>query len=204
MTRRSVRIGAEVEVVDAVTGRAYRATDISTSGLFLEGAQHLVAGSVQRLALRFGSREVSLNARVARKSDRGVGLVLVEPSPGNLAALSDLLDDALAASGSTVDEKRGAPRVHGAGVTRWSYSGVERLGMLEDLSTTGAAIRSDEVLPDGTRMRITLVQQPSGSQVMTEAVVVRRTERGFAIRFDGPSPEFLAAVSQRAGAASQR
>jgi hypothetical protein len=204
MTRRSVRIGAEVQVVDAVTGRAYRATDISTSGLFLEGAQHLAPGSVQRLALSFGGREVSLNARVARKSDRGVGLVLVEPSPGNLAALSELLDAALAASGSTVDEKRGAPRASGAGVTRWSFSGVERLGMLEDLSSTGAAIRSDEVLPDGTRVKITLVQQPTGSQVSTEALVVRRTERGFAVRFESASPEFIAAVSQRGGAASQR
>jgi hypothetical protein len=204
MTRRSVRIGAEIEVVDAVTGRAYRATDISTSGMFLEGAQHLDLGSMQRLALRFAAREVSLNARVARKSERGVGLVLVEPSPGNLAALSELLDDALAASGSTVDEKRGSPRTRGAGVARWTYGGTERLGMLEDLSSSGAAIRSDEVLPDDTRIGITLVQQPSGSQVTTDARVVRRTERGFAVRFENASPEFIAAVSQRAGSGAQR
>jgi len=203
MTRRSVRIGAEIQVVDAVTGRAYRATDISTSGLFLEGAQHLDLGSVQRLALRFAAREVSLNARVARQSERGVGLVLVEPSPGNLAALSELLDDALAASGSTIDEKRGSPRSRAAGVARWSYGGVERLGMLEDLSSSGAAIRSDEVLPEGTRLSVTLVQQPTGSQVSSEAQVVRKTERGFAVRFDTASPEFIAAVAQRTGPGGQ-
>jgi hypothetical protein len=204
MTRRSVRIGAEIQVVDADTGRAYRATDFSTSGLFLEGAQHLAPGSVHRLALRFAAREVSLTARVARNSERGVGLVLVEPSPGNLAALSEMLDDALAALGSTVDERRGAPRSRGAGVARWSYAGIERLGMLEDLSTSGAAIRSDEVLPESTRVSVTLVQQPTGSQVTTEARVVRRTERGFAVHFESPGPEFVAAVSQRTGSAGQR
>ncbi len=203
MTRGSVRIGAELQVVDAATGRAYRATDISTRGMFLEGGEHMPLRSIQRLAVRYGAHEVSLDAQVARHGKNGAGLVIVDASPGNIAALAAILDAALAGAGNAVDERRGAPRTRNAGVMRWRLGDVERVGMFEDLSVLGAAIRSDESVEPGTRVVIVLPGPEGDGQVSSWARVVRRTDVGFAVAFERPSTDFVGAVALRvAGDAS--
>ena len=69
-----------------------RTRDLSRSGMFLETEERPPLDSVQEFSIVWGDDTLVCPSRVVRHADDGIGITFIDPGPGFMSALDEIIE----------------------------------------------------------------------------------------------------------------
>ena len=197
-----IKVELNVRLRDANEKEHHLLTDdISSQGVFLKSDETFAMGEEVDLVLHHGDGEMACKAHIVNIRPEGYGLKFIAPDNAFRDWMDHTITDIIA-DGVGVSDRRGSPRGDTAIPMFWRTNGVQREGILENLSFDGAFIASKEVPQMEESIEIFLPQSlitDDGSAregcYGSKAIVTHVQAEGFGICFNEPNAEFAGAVT---------
>jgi len=208
--RRDTRVTAGVGVVLHVGAKKSpcMTRNLSRGGMFAVTKAVVDEGEIVTVEVVHKGSRLKAQARVAQRTEEGLGLSFVDVDDRFRQAVRALMDDLVAGQATPLeefddigddatDDLKLAWGHLGEG-SRWKFWQKRRYPVeVINLNLDGAGFRSDgrPRVEDSIIIYLEGRKDAFGKPLVCEAEVVRHTEEGFAVKFSSPSVEFRRVIS---------